>query len=367
VHLGCVLLLTLVPVLRWWPMVSSTGMSLSDEIPYFEAFDRVEVERSPYDGTDYIYPSAFAFVGAWSMENLGRDATAALLRGANLLGLAITIWCALAWFAWTLVQRLVAASAFLLLSPQVSFSVLFGNLSPAVCGLILIGLLLAPKRPLVAGLLLGGSVVLKPIAAVAIGCLVLRSARAGGRRQALAGLVAGVVVAVLILAFPYRGDFFDLLSTDRVARTVSLHRFPRLLGFDISALWISVPIAAAAAALVLRGGLGRSRFICLALTASVASTPLVWSHTLLLLLPVQALALAILADRWRTPGTGAVGRLPRWVEPVLVLLAVAGLQFAAGAGGIDDQTLLLQLVGTAIPALAPFVLLGYVLHHTEAF
>ncbi|MCZ6727000.1 MAG: glycosyltransferase 87 family protein [Acidobacteria bacterium] len=366
-HLGCVLLLALVPALRWWPMVSSTDMPLSDEIPYFAAFERVAAGESPYDGSDYLYTPVFAFAGAWSMENLGHDATVALLRGINFLGLAMTIWCALAWFRWTLVQRLVVGSAVMLMAPQVSYSVLFGNLSLAVCGLILSGLVLAPRRPLLAGLLLGVSIVLKPIAPLAVGCLFLRPARAGGRRQMVAGAVAAVVVAVLILIFPYRDGFFDLLSTDRVSRTVSLHRFPKLLGFDISILWVSLPIALAAAALVLRGGLGRSRFLCLALTASVASTPVVWSHTLLLLLPVQALALAVVLDRWRTRRADDAHRLPRWVEPALVLLAVAGLQFASGAGGIDDQGLLLQAVGTAIPALAPFVLLGYVLHHTESF
>lgn len=375
VHLLALLVLVLVPMVRWWPQLSNTGTAFNDEVAYFEAFEQLAVGGSPFDAPDYLYPAVFAYAGRWSLELLGRPATALLLRGWNLLGLAVAVWCSLAWLPWSVRRRLVVGSAFTLLAPQVSYSVVFGNFSLAIAGMVIAGLLLAGRRPVVAGTLLGASVALKPIAPLAVGCLLLRRRRDERVERRLAALLAMVVAAALILSFPYLAELLALLKTGRVANSISLHRFPALFGLELNALWVSAPLALAALAVVLRGGLGEARFLCLALVASIAATPLVWSHTLAILLPLEVLALIVAARRWSARGPAAAAGdgsrtpsvLPPWFEPVMVVLAVAAIQFSSGAGSIDDQSVLLQLVGAGLPALAPLALLGYLLRTTDSF
>ncbi len=370
VHLGCLLVLLLVPVVRWWPIVAETEEPLGDEVEYFAAFEHVAEGKSPFAEDDYLYPSVFAYAGAWSLEVLGRTATDVLLRAINLLGLAVAIWCSMAWLPWSARRRLLAGVGFILLAPQVSYSVLFNNFSLAVAGMLLGGLLLASRRPLAAGLLLGGSVALKPIAPMAVGCLLFAHREAHERKLRRAAIAAIVVAAALVLADPHLDELLALTAdTERVAASITLHRFPQLFGFEINALWISVPLALLAIALAARGGLGRARFLCFAVTASLAVTPLVWSHTLVVLLPLEVLALAVAADRWATLKKRAPGSspLPPWLEPVLVVLAVASIQLSSGAGSIGDQNLVLQFFGAGVPAVSPLALLAYLLVTTDAF
>lgn len=369
-HVACVLVLALVPVVRWWPTVSETRQPLGDEVEYFAAFDHVVEGRSPFAEDDYLYPSVFAFAGAWSVEHLGRTGTDVLLRAINLLGLAVAIWCSMAWLPWSASRRLLAGVAFILVAPQVSYSVLFNNFSLAVAGMLLGGLLLASRSSLAAGLLLGGSVALKPIAPMAIGCLLFAHREVEERRLRWAAVVAIVAAAAFILPDPHLDELLALTGdTERVAASITLHRFPQLFGYQPNALWISVPLALAALAFVATRRLGRVRLLCFAVTASLAVTPLVWSHTLVALLPVEVLALTVAAHRWQTlrqrPRTSSP--LPAWVEPVFVVLAVASIQLSSGAGSIGDRNVVLQLFGAGVPAISPLALLAYLLIMTEEF
>ncbi|MFQ5349719.1 MAG: glycosyltransferase 87 family protein [Thermoanaerobaculia bacterium] len=370
VHVGCLLVLALVPVVRWWPTVSETVVPLGDEVEYFAAFEHVVEGRSPFAEDNYLYPSAFAYAGAWSLELLGRTTTDVLLRAINLLGLAVAIWCSMAWLPWSASRRLLAGVAFILVAPQVSYSVLFNNFSLAVAGMLLGGLLLASRRSIAAGLLLGGSVALKPIAPMAVGCLLFAHRETRERHLRWAAVVAIIVAAALILPDPHLDELLALTAdTERVAASITLHRFPQLFGFEPNALWISVPLALVAVALIATRRLGRARLLCLAVTASVAVTPLVWSHTLVVLLPLEVLALAVAAKRWAAlrQRPSGVSRLPSWLEPVLVVLAVASIQLSSGAGSIGDQNVVLQLFGAGVPAVSPLALLAYLLVMTDAF
>ena len=104
-HVACLLLLALLPLLRW-PAALTSQEPLGDEPAYRAAFAQVAAGASPYVGTDYVYPAVFAFAGAWSAAHLGLEATMYLLRAANLAGLpAIT-------GLYTTVVCLVAYAAF---------------------------------------------------------------------------------------------------------------------------------------------------------------------------------------------------------------------------------------------------------------
>ena len=98
--------------------------------------------------------------------------------------------------------------------------------------------------------------------------------------------------------------------------------------------------------------------------AAVLAVPVIWSHTLLLTLPLQVLALRRAATRRRgLPGADPGSNVSAWLryEGVFVVLAVLALQLTEGAGAIDDQSLWLQLPVLVVMMLAGPALMAYVL------
>ncbi|MDH3283530.1 MAG: hypothetical protein OEQ13_02225 [Acidobacteriota bacterium] len=369
-HVLVVVVLSLVPFLRNGVELVDLGTALPDENPYFMAFDRVAVGDSPFGGTHYLYPSVFAYGGAFVQERLGRGAIAAFMRVANLLGVGMAVWLALSWLPLTIGTRTLAGAAYILVSPPINFGVLLGNASLAVTGLTLAALYMFRSRPVLAGTLLGGGIALKPIAVMAVPALAAYRTGRGRCQQLVAASVAIAVVALLVLCFPYLREFLELASTSRVGRSVTLHRFPGLFGLEVNAFWISVPIALLVLLYLHRHPLGPAHALCLMTTAALAVTPLVWSHTLLLALPLQVLALTVVVSRFaasRSDGAGVAVSRRAFYEMAFVLLGIAGIQFARGAGNIGDQGALLQAVAASVPALSPAALTIYVFRTTESF
>jgi len=216
---------------------------------------------------------------------------------------------------------------------------------------------------------MGGSVALKPVAPAALGCLLFARHDFAKRRNVVAAGFAIFVAATLVLGFPGLDALLARVGSRHVLDTVSLHRFPGLLGLDVNLLWVSAFVIGLALVVVLRGPLGRGRFLCLATVTTIAATPLVRSHTLVVLLPLEVLALTVAFRRWSGARAGvSPGRFARsWMEPALVLLAVASLQFSSGAGTIHGQGFFLELAGGGAPALAPIALLIYLMRTTDRF
>ena len=103
----------------------------------------------------------------------------------------------------------------------------------------------------------------------------------------------------------------------------------------------------------------RDQLLAVALAGCVMVTPVVWNHTLVLTVPLQAMAIALAASRYRA-ASGPARRWRGW-EAVGIALAVAALTFGEGATGIDDRGVALQIFATLPPALAPAILAAYVL------
>ncbi len=368
-HGLAVLALTLVAMLRWFSWVAYLE-PLNDEMVYFGAFRLAAEGLSPFGQQGYLYPPVLALAGGWGLQEFGEVAVIAIVRVANVVGLATITWCSFAWLNWKWTTRLIVGAVFLSISPQVRFSMLFGNLSLAVAGLIILGLLVWHRSPLLAGCLLGVSVAIKQVAPVAIALLFLHRPIRGGHRHQMAGLAGAAIVASLVLSFPYFGEIPTLGIEDRLARTVSIHRFAHLLGLRYSTVWLSALVAIVVAFAVRRRKMSQTHFLLFAIASALMATPLVWSHTLIVALPLEVIGLQVAWSRYKQ------GR-QRWlaepsqpanfrIESIFVVLAVVGIQFSEGASGIYDRSFLLQFLGTIPPALGPIGLCGYVLVATDS-
>lgn len=340
----------------WW--LSFPGPLLPDELTYFRAFRLVLDGESPYQWGGYLYPPLFAWAGAELWQHLGRGGLLTVLRIGNLAGLVVTVWCAMVWLPLRWHWRVGVGMAVIALSPAVVQGLTFGNLSLWVAGMMVLGLFVWSRYPVTAGLLLGASVAIKPLAPPAILVLGAHRPRGRGSRQVLAAGVAMAAAVGLLLAFPGFFEWLELARRASTARSVSWHRFPAIFGFEPNHLLVTGLVMAVVLMVARWRCWSRLYLACLALVAVMAATPLVWNHTLVATLPLQVLAVGVLARRWRRE-EGAAPR-GRFYEGVVVILAVASLHLATGANTIDDQPVWLQLLGAGVPALAPGALLAYV-------
>jgi hypothetical protein len=343
--------------LRFYPAVTS-AVPLGDELAQEKAYLQEAAGKSPYLDGSYVYPPSLLRVGA-VLRQLPLVSPFLPLRCLALAGLAFLLWSATGWLGLRPSRCLALALLYATLAPGVMQGVEFGNLSFAVGGMIVLALLAWPRTATGSGLLLGASLLIKPLAPAALVALFFhRPAR--GSRHRLAVVVAAVAAALPLLADPEIGAFLRHGSHAWVVgRSVSVHRFLALAGIPGAASVLTVLLLGAVAYVAWRWVTTVPQLLAVALAACVTVTPVVWNHTLVLTLPLQAMAVAIAAGRYRAAPPGA--RRERGWEAAGIALAVLSLTFAEGATGIDDRSVALQLFAVLPPALAPALLAAYVL------
>ncbi len=367
-HLAAVLSLVLLALVRWSFLRSPAP--LGDEDVYLQAFAAIRAGGTPYDVKGFFYPLAFARAGAWLLGVLGPVGTLAALRTANLLGLAFAFWVATAWLPLSVARRWLAAAALLCLSPAVHAGLDLGNVSFFIVGLAIAALLSWPRRPLLAGVLLGASVALKPIAAAVIPILLVhrphRLSSRRGSRHLLAGATAAVTAAGLLL--PISG-LREMLGQEMVelayARSFSLQRLLALFGVDVSRAVLALVATAVAVAATRWRPMSPVQLLCYAVATISLVTPLVWNHTLIVALPVQGLALALAWQRLATAhDQGERHHRGRLLELACVALGVA-MMHAGTTAGFDHLQPWIQAVLLLAVGLTPAAVCAYVFRPTS--
>lgn len=356
-HAVALAVVTAVLVVRFHAAVLAP-VPVEDERVYFDAFTSAAEGRSPYGGS-YFYTPTFALAGAWAVGHLGATAVLAAMRTANLLGMAWIAWLSVAWLPWTWRRRLLAASVYVAVAPAVRLGAAWGNLSLLVVGLLLAALLIWARRPVVAGLLLAASLVIKPLGPVVAVALAAHRPADGGRRHLVAGLLGLAVAAALVLPMPWLADMLSFGGKPENGRNVALQHLLFCFGLRLDSLVIAAAVAAATVLAGRRRPWPRESFLGFAGTAGVLALPVVWSHTLLLVLPLEVMALTVAFARRAAPDAAA--SVLRRYEATFVVLAVLAIQLCEGLGGIETWPLLVQGVATLLPALGPAALLAYLL------
>lgn len=365
----CVALTALVLVIlgRWWLYLTST-LALGDEGIYMRAFQAVAMGSDPVQAIGFYYPKTFAALGGWLVQNVGEVGARAVLRTSSVVGLAVTVWIsACLWTApWS--WRLALSSLYVSVSPAVYYGIETGNISFAITGAILLALAIWSVSPVLAGALLGGSTAIKPLAPLAILALVSHRPVPVSRKQ----LIAGVLGALLALVFLSMNPAYLATSAGTVhrlpfIRSISLNRILVLFGLTPSPVVIAAILGVLIVLVARLFPMPRRTLLCYGGLAAVLAVPIIWSHTLLLTLPVQVLALTRAISRNREtsqphPGeTETTPSLLRRYETVFVVLAVAALQLTNGAGAIDDQAVVFQLIVLTGAYLAAPALMAYIL------
>lgn len=273
---------------------------------YVRAFERSQAggpiylpPGGPSLSACYVYPPTFAHAGASALEGLGATGTWWAMLAAILAGSVYLIGRSL---EAARLSPLWALAACLALAEPVASGVEFGNVAPAISGLLLAALLARPWW--VAALALAAGLLVKPVALAALPVLILERRT---RRVGLAG--AGALGLAVILdprgflgwihasgekAMDWSGATFNLAPLSVLAN----------LGLTIpGSLWVAM-MGAGATAWWWTGRSSRPWRV----TASglmlwcLASSPAVWDYTLTLAIPALLIAGGRLERRLRRAG-----------------------------------------------------------------
>ena len=287
---------------RWWKTVSSE-VPLVDEAVYLRAFEAVAAGGSPYTVEGYYYPTAFAQVGAAALELLGQSPTLWALRGLVLTSLASVVWLSLSCWPMSRGRRFLIGAGYLLLAPAVGLSLVFGNVSFLVLALMLVAFFVWTRRPWLAGLLLGMSVAIKPLAPLAVLALAVHRPKHRPTGSTIPPHWLAAALAVSISAFVLLPPARLLAMTSQPItghnffRTISLHRILSLFDLDVSPLLVAIVVAAVVVVVCRWRPLSQIEVLCVATAAALMAAPVIWAHTLVLALPMQAIALWRASER----------------------------------------------------------------------
>ncbi|MEM8963454.1 MAG: glycosyltransferase 87 family protein [Acidobacteriota bacterium] len=350
--------LLIVLVARFHASVLSS-VPVEDEVVYIEAFERAGDGVSPFTGL-YYYTTTFALVGGVALDSLGTVPVLAILRGTNLVGMAVLAWISAAWLPWRISRRFWGAAVYVAIAPAVRLGAQWGNLSLVVLGLLVVGLLAWRRRPVLSGLLLGLSLVIKPLGPVAVGALLVHRPVPHGWRQVIAASIALAGAMLLILPMPWLGEWLSFGGRPANGRNMSMHHLLWCFGVHVGTLPIAIGVAMATTLAARLRAWDRETFLGFAGVVGVMALPLVWSHTLLFVLPLQVMALTLAF----TPR--ARSELARRYEAPLVVVGCLAIQLCEGLGGIETWPPSIQGIIALPVILAPLALLIYVVRCRES-
>jgi hypothetical protein len=347
-----------------WRSVLVAAHPLGDESAYLCAFAAARNGIDPYLSCPrFLYLPAFAWLGALAERLLGEPAVRAILRGCVLGGSTVVAVIAAAWTRWPARVQFAVAMACMFL-PPVAESIEVGNLSPFVAALTLLALSTWSRLPVLAGLLLGAGLLLKPIALVAV----VAMAAVPGRERRRAWLAVSIAVALVgLVSWPWRDRLMALPSFEDVQ--VQAHHRIALVRV-LSTFGLRIPVALVAGLVAILAAMavrwrapasseGRvQRVSTVAICASLLATPVVWSHTFILALPLLALALATALRAAREPH--AIDRKRPLLDLLLVIIAVLVVLESNASGDLGlDPLSTVGVLPILLPLLAPSALALY--------
>jgi hypothetical protein len=336
--LTLLVLLVVTAIWRWSP-VAATNLPLPDERVYLRAADHVQAGESPYTEPGYFYPPPLAYAVASTASEIGAIESLRILRLLSLVGIVISVWLSARLVHWHPALVAGVSAAFVVTAPAVDIATSLGNVGGAANGLVLTGLLCWHARPVSSGISLGAGLVLKPIAPLAPLLILAHRPRPKSNRPVTAALTT--ITAAAALLAPWGNQLAGFLGNARGHTNpynFSLHKLLADLGLELPPLAVSATVATLAIVVLRRAPVSRTSLLAIVIGTNLLALPILWAHTLLLLLPVQFLAVdACVRSFAHQPGTS---------HPSRVTVGLASAAIAA--------TLLAHAVGTTygLPAWA---------------
>jgi hypothetical protein len=360
--LTLLVLLSVTAAWRWSPVIA-TDLPLPDERVYLRAARHVEVGESPYSESSYFYPPPLAHVIAATSAKIGTIGALRILRLLSIVGIVFSVWLSARLVSWHLGLLAGLVAIFIAFAPAVDIATSLGNAGGLATGLVLAALLCWHRRPARSSISLGAGLALKPIAPLAPLLILTHRSSPKSTRQVVVS-VATVAIAGALLA-PWCGQLAGFLENARGYTNpynFSLHRLLADLGLELPPVAVSAVVGTLAVVIVRRSTVSRNSLLTIVIGTSLLALPILWAHTLLLLLPIQLLALDACGRVFaRKPQSGRPTRL----TGALASVSVAATLLAHAAGTTFGLPSWAGVIARAVPMSAVAFLTWFVVADLE--
>jgi hypothetical protein len=330
-----------------------------DESQYLEAGALHAAGGSAYEQRWFNYPPPLVLLlsaaerGGWARELiLG-------WRSANLVAIAALAWIAAGRASSHGLVR-AAVAVLVAATPIVGNALEWGNLSPLIAALALVGWESERHRPWLSALALGTSVAVKPVALGGAAFLSGHRLIAGPARwRGAAFLWPAITVLLLVPGSALLPEMVTRMSRSYFdPHHLSIRRVFAGFGWDVPATWIASVVLGGALLLAGRRPLTPREMGLVAPVVALLALPVVWAHTFVVTLPLQVAAVARLRERLRGRAeTRAAGKtlaeLAAVGAPVFAIQAASSPSLVNGWGPVS------QIFVCLLPTLAPTALLLY--------
>jgi Glycosyltransferase family 87 len=254
------------------------------------------------------------------------------------------------------------------LVPTLAEGLVFDNLSVTTIGLTIGALVLWPRTPWLAGVMLGLGLAIKPTGLLAFVALVVHRPTSASTRHWATGAIA-LGTAGLVLAPAWRLAL-ELLTPPATQQTpliwatalgnVSLFRV--LIGFGLHPFPYAVPaLLTVSICLGLRlRPIGARQLVYASCAVSILALPVVWKHTLLLVFPIQCMALLLAGQRLALARRADSGDLHQSASKLMLLQLLLVVAAILAVFEAEDYGRLAELAPWATGALLLVPLTGLV-------
>jgi hypothetical protein len=321
-------------VICWFDLLHFPSWT-PDGMQYRTGIDLVRMGRSPYEQAVFPYPPTIAVLGAWISRISGDEFFLTIFRYANLLGGCAAVWGSVLLIPTTGLVKLVIAVIGVAFLPALRDGLENDNLSVLVGGLSIVALVFWQRLPVLMGIVLGFGLALKPVALAALFALAAHRNPLFERKRLRVSLAACASAGLLVLLEPsflvragsqpsVNAAVADWASA---VQNVSLFRVMASFGLQVSPFYILAAVALLTVVYERTRPLNPLQLLCVALTSSLLSLPIVWQHTLLLITPVAAIATAFAVEdftRVRKEPEGPQGRSRKLRSLARLLLIASG-------------------------------------------
>ena len=336
----------------WWYRDELVARGVqSDLAGYLRAFDSYAAGGDPYDDPDFLYTPVFVVVGNVAYQALGPRAFVLAFRAAALLGVWVLVWLSLRPVRWPWPAELIAA-ALVVPSGLTDNGIHCANLTLLLAPLLAVGLLIGERHPLLGGTLAGSVNAIKPLGVTALAVAATSERGASARRAQLLAAGAAAAAIAFWLLLVGRHLLPEMLSRahgkPEQGHHLSIHRALYQLGIHVPAVAVFVVVTALGCAIAWRYARTVEERTAIGLAFSAMALPVVNPNTLLMSLPIQALALDRAAARW---GPASQRTWRTVAEPAIVGAAVAGIHGALGTVAFHDLPWPIGGLVTLIPHL----------------
>lgn len=361
--ISLLLLLGLIAAARWHYHVTEPVVK-PDEYAYVKAIEALRAGASPYDEPSYFYTPFYAVSAATLVDQFGFLGFLRFQRAISLAGIILLVWLTLDLLGWPFGRAFVFGALWLSFAPVVSQPTILGNAAGVSAGLVLFALVGWRERPWLTGPALGVALAIKPLAPLAPLAFLGFQRGSDRKKSLLMGWLSTVTLAgLLLVGLRYFPGMVANAAGSTNPYNFSLQHILGLVGLRVRPIFLLLVVGGIGLSWIYSRSACRRDFLVAVVVLSLLAAPILWTHSLLILFPVQLMAAERIV-RFVRARAGRDGDRTAFLWHSLAVLALVSTTMGT-EGGVIAVPNLLRAIVLSIPLLSCLYLGWYVLAEND--